>query len=312
MYDFVAIDFETATSRVSSACAVGIVAVKELKPVEQFYSLIYPPENKYDERNIAIHHITPELTENAPTLTELWPQIRCFFDVHVPIVAHSAGFDVSVLRLSTDESIPDFMYVDSMILASPFCGSSQSLTSCAEAMNIDTASFTHHNALDDAAMCAAISIEVLKREECKTMWEFLAKEPYINRKRISELAAYKKYLKAKVMNNNVRPSDVKCTVEQVDENGPLYGKNIVFTGELSIERSEAMQFAVNCGAFVKSSVSRKTDYLVVGAQDKALVGEDGLSTKEEYAYKLNNEGKANVTFLSEEQFLQLVKGEVSV
>ena len=53
-------------------------------------------------------------------------------------------------------------------------------------------------------------------------------------------------------------------------------------------------------------------YDVVSAQDKALVGEDGLSTKEEYAYKLNNEGKANVTFLNEEQFLQLVKGEVPV
>lgn len=68
--------------------------------------------------------------------------------------------------------------------------------------------------------------------------------------------------------------------------------------------------AVNVGAIVKSSVSRKTDYLVVGQQDKVLVGEDGMSTKEEKAYDLNATGSANIQIIGEEEFTSLVNNEV--
>jgi DNA polymerase III subunit epsilon len=41
------------------------------------------------------------------------------------------------------------------------------------------------------------------------------------------------------------------------------------------------KIVVDIGGVIKCGVSSKTHYLVDGIQDKSLVGEDGLSTKEE-------------------------------
>ena len=46
--------------------------------------------------------------------------------------------------------------------------------------------------------------------------------------------------------------------------GPLQGKNILFTGTLSMARGKAKQLAEAAGAVVLGSVSKKLDILVVG------------------------------------------------
>lgn len=70
-----------------------------------------------------------------------------------------------------------------------------------------------------------------------------------------------------------------------------------------------MQMAVDAGAVLKTSVSSKTGYLVVGEQDITIVGMDGMSTKEKTARSLNESGKANIQIISENEFLELVKKE---
>ncbi|MCL6573280.1 MAG: exonuclease, partial [Bacillus sp. (in: Bacteria)] len=68
---------------------------------------------------------------------------------------------------------------------------------------------------------------------------------------------------------------------------------------------KAMQKVVDLGGDIKSGVSRNTSFLVVGVQDKSLVGEDGLSTKEEKAYDLINKG-INIKIINESQFMSLI------
>ena len=48
---FAAIDFETATGYMESACAVGIVTVTDGEITDEYYSLIQPPENEYWRAN---------------------------------------------------------------------------------------------------------------------------------------------------------------------------------------------------------------------------------------------------------------------
>ena len=95
--------------------------------------------------------------------------------------------------------------------------------------------------------------------------------------------------------------------EAVDPDHPLCGKSIVFTGELSMERADAAQMAVDVGAIVKTQVSGKTDFLVVGRQDPALVGSSGLSGKERRVQEMNASGKWHVRVLTEQEFMKLAK-----
>lgn len=91
----------------------------------------------------------------------------------------------------------------------------------------------------------------------------------------------------------------------VNADHPLYGKKIVFTGTLLLTRTQAMQMAVDVGAIPQKGVTTKTDFLVVGAQDIDRVGADGMSSKEEKAIKFNESGKANIKFITENDFIKM-------
>lgn len=70
--NFTAIDFETATGKRNSACAVGIVTVENGKIIDEFHTLIQPPDNKYNYHNIQVHGITSYETKNAPKFKEVY------------------------------------------------------------------------------------------------------------------------------------------------------------------------------------------------------------------------------------------------
>lgn len=307
-YDFISIDFETANKKYDSACSVGIVAVKNGEIVDKYYSLINP-ESEFDPSNVKIHGITVESVSDAPTKSEVKSVVEKYLSSHWPIVAHNAYFDVSVLRKSLRIDEEGLWYVDTMSLSSPFVDDSLSLVNCATAFGISVDN--HHNALDDAIVCAEIVNSVVSEYGCISIIELLAKNGDIKRHILKETAQTDQMIirKSRQFKSSPKPSEICRTVETINTSNPLCGKNIVFTGELSISRAEAMQLAVNAGAVIKSSVSRKTDYLVVGQQDIEIVGSDGMSTKEEKAHALNEDGKANIVLLDEKKFIELATGE---
>ena len=63
---FAAIDFETATGYMESACAVGIVTVTDGEITDEYYSLIQPPENEYWRGNLLVDGITPGSRSQKP------------------------------------------------------------------------------------------------------------------------------------------------------------------------------------------------------------------------------------------------------
>ena len=96
-HSFVAIDFETATGYRDSACAVGIVSVRNGKIVDEYHSLIQPPDNQYWRKLSQIHGITPEMTESAPEFYAIYPEIKKRL-MGQTVVAHNEAFDRSVLK----------------------------------------------------------------------------------------------------------------------------------------------------------------------------------------------------------------------
>lgn len=303
-FDFVAIDFETASVELRSACAVGIVAVKDLRPVEQFFSYIQPPRNYYNPNNTQLHGIGPNLTADAPIFAELWPQIDKYFDPHVPVVAHNAQFDMSVLRMSAGMELPDFVYVDTITLVSRIVDCKHGLLDCAEALGIDLSTYDHHSAKDDAHLCGRIAALCLLRCGCVNMWEFLALSAYGPYKWFSDLKPTKSMPGSRPKKPQPeKKAPLELDPAEISTDGPLAGKGIVFTGELCIERSEAEAIAAKAGAIVKAGVSKKISFLVVGQQ---LYTGGGKSGKEKKAEELNASGEASIQVLTEQEFFALV------
>jgi len=91
---FAAIDFETAIGY--HACAVGIVTVQNGVVVDEYVTLIQPPDNYYHWGNIHVHGITPENTEHSPLFPQVFPEIEKRLTGKI-VVAHNEAFDRNVL-----------------------------------------------------------------------------------------------------------------------------------------------------------------------------------------------------------------------
>ncbi len=157
--DFTAIDFETATAYRNSACAVGIVRVKNGKIADTYYSLIQPPENLYWPQNIAIHKITQYDTKNALIFPKIYDEIKQHLQGRV-VVAHNESFDRSVLKKTMDYYKLNYSELNlsekwectlKIYKAKGF--SPASLDVCCRKMKIE---LKHHEALSDARGCAKL------------------------------------------------------------------------------------------------------------------------------------------------------------
>ncbi len=90
-----------------------------------------------------------------------------------------------------------------------------------------------------------------------------------------------------------------------NQEGPLFGEVVVFTGALTISRKEAADLAAQAGCEVVPTVKRTTTLLVVGDQDiKNLAGHD-RSAKHRKAEELVAKGQ-NIRILCESDFQKLL------
>jgi DNA polymerase-3 subunit epsilon len=164
--DFTAIDFETANGSPASACAVGLVKVRNGKIVDTFSTLINPPTGWWDFHpgNIRIHGISPKDVEHAPAWLEVLEQVSVFLDGDV-LIAHNAAFDMGVLRKSTEVvggTLPDLQYACSVQVSRKAWPGLDSHRLNAVAYRIGIEEFKHHDALADSEVCAQIIIAAAK------------------------------------------------------------------------------------------------------------------------------------------------------
>ncbi|MCA5004069.1 exonuclease domain-containing protein [Sphingobacterium bovistauri] len=103
MHTFTSIDFELATSEYNSVCAVGLVSVVDGDIVNEFYSLVQPPENKYMWQTTRVHGIKAKDTINAPSFIQLFPELLPLV-YGQKMVAHNEELDRKVLRLCMQHS----------------------------------------------------------------------------------------------------------------------------------------------------------------------------------------------------------------
>lgn len=307
--NFITIDFETANDNYNSASQVGIALIKDGIIVDEFKSLIKPP-GKFAAKNIEITGITPGDVANAPKFIEIWDDIYKLINSPNFVVAHNAFFDMSVLRASLAEYNiipPNFNYLCSINICSTLVDLSNENKSLANLTKIYGYSFKHHDALEDAKACAYIVNRVLEESNTSSLEEACVKHneliinPFLNLPIPSKPAVFNRSNNFKQW-NDVKISEIKTTKKSFDTSNIFYNKNIVLTGELeNYSRKEALQEIADRGGILKSGVSRNTDFLIVGVQDKKLVGETGTSSKERKAEELISKGY-EIKVLSGDEF----------
>ena len=85
---------------------------------------------------------------------------------------------------------------------------------------------------------------------------------------------------------------MEMQAQAVNESHPFYGKTLVFTGTMpTLDRATAQTMAQDTGAKVSGSVSKKTDFVIAGA---------------EAGSKLEKARSLGVTVIDEAEFLRLL------
>ena len=261
-HSFVAIDFETATAK-RMACQIGIVAVIKGEVVFKKSYLIQPPGNVYDDCCINVHHITPEMTKDAPTFEELWPEIADFFS-GLPVVAHNMAFDRDVLFKNLDYYGIMLMGMPPMVCTCDIYERT-GLRELCEAFGMPCDG--HHDALFDAECCAKFYLNHLNGIE--------PDYSLITPKKAKKVTATKH-------REGVHGSLLKKDLSEADPNNPFYDRKVVITGEFSMERKELATRLKKMGADIDTGITKKTHFV--------LIGEDPGPAKIEKLEKLIHDG----------------------
>jgi DNA polymerase-3 subunit epsilon len=166
--NFVAVDFETAGYSRESAVSVGLAKYSGGQLVDSWHSLIRPPKLYIRPDFTDIHGLTVMDVQNAPFFDVVWEKAIRSFIGNLPLVAHNAAFDMSVLRVALDWyllPIPPLEYFCTLKLASAAWPGlkSHALISLGEYFDID---YNAHNALADAKTCGIIVYKAAEKYTC--------------------------------------------------------------------------------------------------------------------------------------------------
>ena len=316
MDSFIAIDYETANSNYLSVCSLGISIVEQGKIIETLQSFIKPPKeiSNFDPFNVMIHGITPNQVKDAPSFEVLWEKLENFnSNYRVPFVCHFAGFDIRVTEALLKYYKIDFQeieFYDTYTIARKMWPnlSNHKLNTLSDQFNIE---LEHHKASSDAEACARIALKQIEELGKTTLSEVAENYGYqlgiLNSDGVKTMSDFKNY-----GDSVFKPYDSKSSTskdvspnKEVNTGSDLYGKNIVFTGELvSMTRKDAIQRAVNSGAKVLSGVTKKTNFLIVGVSDFIDFNNGKITRKMKDAEDLRKLG-SEIHIIDEEDFLKM-------
>jgi len=313
---FVSLDFETANSNRASVCEVGLYKVIDGEPSGVFSSLVLPPKSvgHFDSRNISIHGIQAADVSSSPEWGDIWPEVRDFVG-DLPIVAHNASFDISVLRAALREcsfAWPEIDYWCTLVMSrSALNLPTYTLGAVSNALGV-----THegvHRALSDAQSASEVLMRIVLGAECSTI-DQAGKQLKVSSGRLFQdswlpcrsRASLSKADEAQRFTE--RLSSIGVDGYSPDPSGDFYGKAVAITGTLmSMKREEAQSLLVQAGATVKEGVSSKLDYLVSGMQDlQRLVAGEVQSSKYRKVEEMRSKG-SGIEIIDEEQFLQMLR-----
>lgn len=314
--DFIALDFETANEHRSSACEVSLIRVSQGEVKDYFTSLIKPhPKMGFNPRNVSIHGITERDVANAKEFDEVFNSM-IEFRGDLPLVAHSASFDMSVLRRTSELyglNLPEMDFFCTRLLAersTQLSLLSYSLVNVCHALEIPFVEA--HRAEEDALACAKVALKISELEKSASLEELAASlltKPGVisgaEYRGISSNLGSKRY--PSVMGKGAAKDFLASLSEdEMSYDDDFNGKEVIFTGKLnSIERQDAQEKVIRAGGSSGNNVTKKTSIVVVGAPyDAELQPGAKLSGKLKKVIELREKG-ADIRLITEPEFFEL-------
>ncbi len=231
--DFVVIDVETACSRVSSICQVGIVGFKNGREIFEYETLL-DPRDEFNVFNTRIHGIAEHHVVGQPT----------FADVHAIVHGHLSGrttvahsyFDKGALAAACrvhDRAMIETTWLDSVRVAKRAWPDLEShrLGLLARYLGIE---HKHHDALSDARAAGWVIVKASEHTGL-SLADWLA------------------------------PPRVAGPAPRAAAEGPLKGERIAILGEP--RDGKLAHLAADLGARVMTGVGSSTTMLVVAGRE---------------------------------------------
>jgi len=296
--DFTALDVETANADPASICSIGLAHFRSGAYYKSL-TILVDPETHFDASNIAIHGIRPEDVAGKPTIANVLPVIGAA--LREAAVIHHSPFDRTATARAAARYKTDCLpctWLDSVQVARRAWEHYQDnggygLKNLATAFGI---TFRHHDAAEDARAAGLIVLRAIADTKI-SLQDWLTKFGCK-----SAAVSYQPMHRA--------PSKSRTPFERYardgNPGGHLFGETIVFTGSLSVPRSEAAQLAASAGCCVADSVTKKTTILVVGDQDLRLTNGQEKSTKHRKVEAMIASGAA-IRILRESEFMSMVE-----
>lgn len=297
---YVVIDIETTglSPDYDSIIEVGAIKYESGVETERFSSLIQPDSHDNDGNYINdfirnLTGITNEMLASAPTAKEVLPTFYEFLSGSV-LVGHNVNFDINFLYDNFEKILNKSLsndFVDTMRISRNLHPELREHTLSDLKVRYNIGYSKAHRTLADCES-AHLVLRSLHKDACLI---YGSAEAFFNH--LKEKRKHKYYLKA---------SDVVATEADIDEDNPLFGKVFVFTGVLErMLRKEAMQIVVNHGGINGDSVTKKTNYLVLGNNDYCKSIKDGKSSKQKKAEKLKLNG-LDIEIIPENVFYDMI------
>lgn len=303
---YLTIDFETASRYEYSPCSVSIYKFDNCIKAKILSTLINPGNVYFDPSLTKIHGITNEMVKNAPNINDVLKKICTLIKDNI-VFAHNASFDISKIIEGCriyDIDIPNFEYADSLMIAKRTWPGliNYKLDTISEFLNID---LCHHNADSDALACGIIIEKAFQKNNVSSFDDLFTITKYVKGSYCNNNWEHAYSKKIHSGNSKSDYTKIKDIIINSSADGLLAGKKIVFTGALSIPRKEAMQKAASFGAIPEATVTKNTNYLVVGIDDYGNFKEGNKSNKMLKAEKLIQAGQ-DLEIITEDDFLDMI------
>ena len=281
-------DVETAqTKNVGSICSVGWILLDNDRIVDEGYSLI-DPHCSFSRVNSQIHGITAADVEGAPCFADYWKSTLEPLMTSALVVAHSANFDLSATEqalFAANITDPGIDYLDTIPAI-------KALVNSPSYKLADLASLTHyeydaHNAGEDVHALLHVLCSV--RDLCgfEDIAAMLIRTPAR-----TENTRTNTYVPKSISDTSNRyPVRTHCTENVQSVDCALQGMKICITGDFpGYERSDIERMIMEHGGKPTSSVSSKTDYLIVGTYVDPTSGKAVTTSKHKKAIGLIEQG----------------------